>query len=195
MNVVILDNYDSFTFNLAQLIGEISGGCLPTVVRNDKIDLAGLRDLQPDRLIISPGPGSPEKPEYFGVCRQAILELGPTVPILGICLGLLGMVEALGGRVVRAAAPRHGKTSEIHHQGQSVFAGLPSPLAGMRYHSLIADRETLPDCFELTAWTDDGLVMAVQHRQWPIVGLQFHPESIGTPHGKELVAAFLVNTP
>jgi len=195
MNCVILDNYDSFTFNLAQLVGGLNDGIMPTVVRNDKIDLKGLLDLKPDHLIISPGPGRPEKPEYFGVCREAILELGPVVPILGVCLGLLGMVEALGGKVVRAPAPRHGKTSPIHHEGRSVFAGLPSPLPGMRYHSLMAERDSLPECFELTAWTDDGLVMAVRHRAWPMVGLQLHPESIGTPHGNELVAAFLQSTP
>jgi len=191
MKVVILDNYDSFTFNLFQMVAEFCGGIEPLVFRNDAITLDKMRALEPDRIIISPGPGRPENPEYFGVCREVILGLGERVPILGVCLGHIGIVEALGGRIVAAPAPRHGKTTLVLHDGTGVFTGLPEPLEVMRYHSLIADRTALPDSLAITAWTDEGLVMAVRHKKWPMVGLQFHPESIGTPCGPDLVAAFL----
>jgi anthranilate synthase/aminodeoxychorismate synthase-like glutamine amidotransferase len=191
MKVVILDNYDSFTFNLFQMVAELCDGIEPQVFRNDAVSLAEIRDLAPDRIIISPGPGSPEKPEYFGVCRELILELGEQVPILGVCLGHIGIVEAFGGRIVRAPEPRHGKTSLILHDGTGIFTGMSEPLEVMRYHSLIAERESLPECLTTTAWTDEGLVMAVRHKKWPMVGVQFHPESIGTSCGHDLVWAFL----
>ena len=191
MKVVILDNYDSFTYNLFQMVAETCGGLEPAVYRNDAVTIAELRAMEPDRIIISPGPGRPENPAYFGICRQAILDLGERVPILGVCLGHIGIIEALGGKVVPAPAPRHGKTSYILHDGTGLFTGLSEPLEVMRYHSLIGDRDSLPDCLKVTAWTDEGLVMAVHHRKWPLVGVQFHPESIGTECGTDVVAAFL----
>jgi len=191
MKVVILDNYDSFTFNLFQMVAELCDGVEPHVFRNDEVSLDGIRDLAPDRIIISPGPGSPEKPEYFGVCHDVILELGEQVPVLGVCLGHIGIVEAFGGRIVRAPEPRHGKTSLILHDGTGIFTGMSEPLEVMRYHSLIAERESMPGCLTITAWTDEGLVMGVRHNKWPMVGVQFHPESIGTSCGHDLVGAFL----
>ncbi len=146
MKVVILDNYDSFTFNLFQMVAELCGGAEPHVFRNDAITVDEVRDLEPDRIIISPGPGRPENTDYFGICRQVILELGERVPILGVCLGHIGIIEALGGSIVRAPEPRHGKTSYILHDGTGIFTGMPEPLEVMRYHSLIADRESLPTC-------------------------------------------------
>ncbi len=194
MSTIILDNYDSFTFNLYQLVAQLEGGREPLVFRNDAVSYLDLSDLGPERIIISPGPGRPENPDYFGICRKVILRLGPSVPILGVCLGHLGIIEALGGKVVRAPQPRHGKTSPIHHDGTSVFKDLPSPLEAMRYHSLIGEAESLPDCLRKTAWTEDGLVMGVEHREWPLVGVQFHPESIGTALGAEMVGRFIGTT-
>jgi len=187
----ILDNYDSFTFNLYQLVAGLQGRQEPLVFRNDALSALDIGDLGPDRIIISPGPGHPGNPRYFGVCSEVIRHLGPSVPILGVCLGHLGMIETLGGRVVRAPRPRHGKTSLIRHDGTSVFKDLPDPLEVMRYHSLIGKADSLPNCLRATAWTDEGLVMAVEHREWPMVGVQFHPESIGTPRGTELVKTFI----
>jgi anthranilate synthase component 2 len=191
MRTFILDNYDSFTFNLYQQVARLQGGAEPLVFRNDTVSFWDLHDLAPDRLIISPGPGHPANPDYMGICDEVIRKLGPRTPILGVCLGHLALIHAFGGQVVRAPRPRHGKTSPIYHEGKSIFAGLPSPLTAMRYHSLVGRRHDLPDCLEVTAWTEDGLVMAVRHRERPLVGLQFHPESIGTELGDELVQAFL----
>jgi anthranilate synthase/aminodeoxychorismate synthase-like glutamine amidotransferase len=188
-SVVILDNYDSFVFNLYQRIGELCG-VAATVVRNDRISVDGVRALAPTHLVISPGPGNPEDPAAFGVCGAVIRELGPTVPLLGVCLGHQGIGAALGGRVIRAE-PVHGKTSLVHHRGQGVLAGLPSPFRAMRYHSLVLDEAALPDGLEVTARTSDGTVMGVRHRRWPVEGVQFHPESIGTPQGIRLLANFL----
>ena len=201
MSIVILDNYDSFTFNLFQMVAglaagmdsETGGGRLPIVLRNDAVTVEEIRALAPRHILISPGPGSPENPEYFGVCRRVILELGREIPVLGVCLGHLGIAEAFGGRIVRAPEPRHGRSSPIRHAGASLFNNMPDPMEGMRYHSLIADRTTLPDCLQVTAWTDDGLIMGIRHREFPLEGVQFHPESIGTPLGQELVRAFLRN--
>lgn len=178
MTTVILDNYDSFTYNLYQYLGEI--GRRPVVYRNDKISLSELARLRPARVVISPGPGNPENPDRLGVCREAILQLGPSIPMLGVCLGHQGIVAAFGGRIVRAARVMHGKTSAVYHDGGGLFEGLPVPFDAMRYHSLIADAATLPDCLEVTARTEDGVIMAVRHREYPIYGVQFHPESIGT---------------
>jgi anthranilate synthase/aminodeoxychorismate synthase-like glutamine amidotransferase len=193
VSTIILDNYDSFTFNLYQQVARLQGGTEPLVFRNDAISLLDLQDLDPGHIIISPGPGHPENPDYIGICRDVILRMGSIVPIMGVCLGHLSIIEACGGKVVRAAEPRHGKTSDIHHSGASVFAGLPDPFPAMRYHSLEGQRESLPECLEVTAWTQGGQVMAVRHRERPLVGLQFHPESIGTPVGDDLVRAFLEN--
>lgn len=191
--VVIVDNYDSFTFNLFQLIAQLDDGREPLVYRNDALTLDELRALRPWRLVLSPGPAGPERPGYLGVGLPAITALGPEVPILGVCLGHLGIVDALGGRVVRAPEPCHGKTTLVLHDGAGLFLDLPEPLEVMRYHSLVAERDTLPDCLRVTAWTDEGLVMGVRHRQWPLYGVQFHPESIGTRHGPALVARFLTD--
>jgi len=189
MKTVILDNYDSFTFNLYQCLGEIDER--PLVFRNDKITLAELTRLRPDRIVISPGPGTVEDDAYFGVCRAAILELGRTIPILGVCLGHQGIVHAFGGRIVRAREVMHGKTSVIRHAGQGVLHGLPAEFEAMRYHSLIADPAAMPACLEVTATTRDGVIMAVQHRDFPIHGVQFHPESIGTAVGKQILGNFM----
>jgi len=189
MKTVILDNYDSFTFNLYQLLGELDER--PLVFRNDQISVRELEALGPDRVVLSPGPGSPEKDEYFGICKEVILRLGPTVPILGVCLGHQGIVHAFGGRVIRAPAPMHGKTSMIFHPGSAILRGLPRPFQAMRYHSLVGEASTLPRCLVPTAWTADGVLMAVQHRSYPIYGVQFHPESVGTPCGKQLLRNFL----
>jgi anthranilate synthase component 2 len=190
VKVLILDNYDSFTHNLAQLLGEAGG--TPVVVRNDAIDLDGIARMAPDRIVISPGPGTPERERDFGICGPAIDRFGPTLPILGVCLGLQGIVHRLGGRVVRAPVIVHGKASAVRHDGDGLFEGIDNPMQAMRYHSLMAERATLPACLRVTAETvEDGLVMAVAHREWPLRGVQFHPESIGTPQGKTLLANFL----
>jgi anthranilate synthase/aminodeoxychorismate synthase-like glutamine amidotransferase len=189
MKTVILDNYDSFTFNLYQYVGEADER--PLVYRNDKISFDELTSLEPDRIIVSPGPGSPEDPAYFGICKQAILELGPTVPILGVCLGHQGIIHSLGGRVIKAAEVMHGKTSYVYHNGHAMFRGVPRAFEAMRYHSLVGDPTTIPDCLEVTAKTWDDVIMAVRHREYPIYGIQFHPESIGTAVGKQLLRNFL----
>ncbi len=189
MKIVILDNYDSFTYNLYQFIGEIFGKAL--VVRNNEKPFAEFKALEPDRIIISPGPGNPENPAYFGICKQVILELGPITPVLGVCLGHQGIIHAFGGRVVRAPQVMHGKASLVYHNGQGIFKGISSAFEGMRYHSLIGERETLPACLEITATTQDGIIMGVQHKTYPIYGIQVHPESIGTPVGKQILKNFL----
>jgi anthranilate synthase component 2 len=189
MKTIIIDNYDSFTFNLYQYVGELDER--PLVFRNDQISFDELQSHHPDRIIISPGPGRPEDPSYFGISGRVILELGPTVPLLGICLGHQGIIHAFGGRVVRAREVMHGKTSPIVHEGRGVLCDLPSPFEAMRYHSLIGDPGTLPPCLELTARTNEGVIMAVRHREYPIEGIQFHPESVGTAVGKKLLANFL----
>lgn len=189
MKTLIIDNYDSFAFNLYQYLGELDER--PLVRRNDEITLAEVRELAPERIVISPGPGNPEDPAYFGVCRQVILELGPAIPILGVCLGHEGIGAAFGGRVVRAPAPVHGKSSLVRHDGSELFTGLPQPFEAMRYHSLMLDRASLPGCLEVTARTEDGIIMAVRHREHPIFGVQFHPESIGSPLGRRILENFL----
>lgn len=189
MKMVILDNYDSFTYNLYQFIGEIFGKAL--VIRNDEITFEEFQALAPDRIIISPGPGNPENPAYFGICKRVILEMGPTTPILGVCLGHQGIIHAFGGRVVRAPQVMHGKTSLVYHNGRGIFKGISSAFEGMRYHSLIGERESLPVCLEITATTQDGIIMGVQHKTYPIYGIQVHPESIGTPVGKQIIKNFL----
>ena len=190
LRVVLVDNYDSFVYNIYQLVGELTG-VEAKVVRNDALDLAALRATKPSHLILSPGPGNPSDPAYFGRCRELITSLGPEVPTLGVCLGHQGIGAAFGAEVVAASEVMHGKTSTIRHDGRGLFRGLPSPLEVMRYHSLVLDPGRLPSCLEPSAWTEEGTLMALRHREHPIVGLQFHPESIGTPDGAALMANFL----
>lgn len=188
--LLLIDNYDSFVYNIYQLLGEISG-CAATVVRNDQASLAQLCALEPTHIVLSPGPGDPREPSYFGVCHELIRELGPRVPTLGVCLGHQGIGAAFGATVVRAPQVMHGKTSVLEHGGRGLFAGLPSPMRVMRYHSLVLDEASLPACLEVTSRTRGGLMMSVAHRNLPIAGVQFHPESIATEHGAALLRNFL----
>jgi anthranilate synthase/aminodeoxychorismate synthase-like glutamine amidotransferase len=187
MKLLIIDNYDSFTYNLVQLFGEIDDVDL-VVRRNDEISLPETKTLKPDRICISPGPG---RPENAGISSDLVRELGPQIPILGVCLGHQCIAQVFGGRVVRAERLMHGKTSQIHHQGGGVFKNLAEPLEATRYHSLIVRRESVPDSLEITAETEEGEIMGLQHRQFPIHGVQFHPESILTTEGRKLLANFL----
>ncbi len=190
MRVLILDNYDSFVYNLAQYAGEIADEVL--VKRNDTVELNDVRRLNPDRIIISPGPGNPSERRYFGSCEDVLRNLSPEVPTLGVCLGHQGIVSAFGGRIVRAKKLRHGKTSPIKHDGKGVFRGIENPFEATRYHSLVADRRTLPRSLEVTAESlDDHEIMGVRHRQFPIEGVQFHPESILTSPGRRMIETFL----
>jgi len=184
--ILLIDNYDSFVFNLARYFERL--GQPTRVVRNDAIDVAQIETLAPSAIVLSPGPCTPNE---AGVSLPIVRELATRLPILGICLGHQTIGAAFGGRVVRAAEPVHGRTSNVFHSGRSVFAGLANPLVACRYHSLIVDRAALPGCLEITAWTADGTIMALAHRELPIVGLQFHPESILTDCGYDLLAAFL----
>lgn len=188
--ILILDNYDSFTYNLADYVGRFDE---VRVVRNDAVTLDEVRAMRPAGIVISPGPGHPAKPEDFGVCADVIRELGPTIPILGVCLGHEGIVHAYGGKIVHAREILHGKTSPVDHDGTGVFAGMPNPLTAVRYHSLIAETDTLPDELEVSA-TADGEIMAVRHRDHPIEGVQFHPESIGTEDGLRMIRNFIGST-
>ncbi len=184
--VLVIDNYDSFTYNLVQYLGELGEDVM--VRRNDEITLAEIAPLSPVAVVLSPGPGTPSD---AGICRDLLVELGPTIPILGVCLGHQCLGEAFGGTVRRASQVMHGKVSRVTHAEQSVFRGIPSPFAATRYHSLVVDRENLPADLEVTAWTDDGTVMGLRHRQYPLAGVQFHPEAILTEHGHELLENFL----
>jgi para-aminobenzoate synthetase component 2 len=191
--LLVLDNYDSFTFNLVQYLGELADehpiAAEVRVERNDALTLAEIRALAPDAILISPGPGDPDQ---SGVCLEVLRELSPTVPTLGVCLGHQSIAQVFGGRVVRARELMHGKTSPVLHEGQGVFAGLPNPLTATRYHSLIAERDSLPDCLEITAWLEDGTIMGLRHRDHPhLQGVQFHPESVLTQNGHQLLANFL----
>jgi anthranilate synthase component 2 len=188
MKLLLLDNYDSFVYNLAQALRSL--GAQTHVFRNDAITLDQACALRPDAIVISPGPGSPADPRHFGVCGEVIRSLGMRVPLLGVCLGHQGIVHAFGGRVIRAEAV-HGKTSPIAHDGTGVFQGLPQGFAAMRYHSLVADPGSLPACLRVSARGPDGVIMGVAHTHAPLHGVQFHPESIGTPHGPPLLANFL----
>lgn len=184
--VLVIDNYDSFTFNLVQFLGEL--GAELEVRRNDEIDIAGVRSLQPDRIVISPGPCTPKE---AGISVRLVEAMADKVPILGVCLGHQSIAEAFGGKVVRAPYLMHGKTSLVKHDGRTVFEGLPQDFVATRYHSLIVERESLPQSLGVTAWTDDGVVMGIRHREWPVEGVQFHPESILTDQGKVLLGNFL----
>lgn len=191
--IIVIDNYDSFTYNLVQYLGEL-GEEFPfakqiEVYRNDKINLETLRRLKPDGIVISPGPG---RPNDAGVSLEIIKELGPTLPVLGVCLGHQCIGQIFGGRVIAAPVLMHGKTSEIHHTGKGVFQGLEQPFKATRYHSLIVERDTLPDSLEVTAWIEGGMIMGLRHREYPhIQGVQFHPESILTNQGKALLRNFV----
>ena len=187
MKLLVIDNYDSFTYNLVQLFGEMDDVDL-VVKRNDEIPLAEIKNLNPHRICISPGPG---RPENAGISSELIRELGSSTPVLGVCLGHQCIAQVFGGEVVRADKLMHGKTSQIHHQHRGVFKDLAEPLEATRYHSLIVKRESLPNSLEITAETDDGEIMGLQHRQFPIHGVQFHPESILTTEGRKLLANFL----
>lgn len=217
MKVYIIDNYDSFTYNLYQFIGEVltaekNQGNIDNfdvvVKRNDKITLEDIRQYDPDRIIISPGPGSPDDEDYFGISAQVIQTFGPNTPLLGVCLGMQGIVHGFGGKVIKAKLPMHGKVSPITHNEQGLFRDIPNQLEVMRYHSLIGETESFPECLLLTAavgeltvdqFTDiehirqnnNFEIMAVQHKEYPIYGIQFHPESFATEGGKDLIRNFL----
>lgn len=225
MKVLIIDNFDSFTYNLYQYVGEIlqdkvgAGSFVVDVVRNNEISVDEIRNKKCDRIIISPGPGSPDDPAYFGVCGKVITEIGKEIPVLGVCLGMQGIAHFFGGKVVRAKVPMHGKTSIIKHDGKNIFIGLPQGLEVMRYHSLVVDAGSLPEVLEITATVEkgeensklktpadakvmagrqnskidfgDGEIMGLRHREYPIEGIQFHPESFGTEGGKKILENFL----
>jgi anthranilate synthase component 2 len=185
--LLMIDNYDSFTYNLVQYLGELKQDV--RVYRNDQITLAGIEQLDPERIVISPGPCTPNE---AGVSVAVIEHFGGRIPLLGVCLGHQSIGQAYGGRIVRAGKLMHGKTSMIRHDGKGVFAGLPSPFEATRYHSLVIERETLPDCLEVSAWSeDDHEIMGVRHRELAVEGIQFHPESILTQYGHEMLANFL----
>ncbi|NEN95392.1 MAG: aminodeoxychorismate/anthranilate synthase component II [Moorea sp. SIO1F2] len=195
--IIVIDNYDSFTYNLVQYLGEL-GTQLPVaseiqVYRNDKIDLQKIRQLNPDGVVISPGPG---RPEDAGISSAIYSNLVSNIPILGVCLGHQALGQVFGGKIVSAPVLMHGKTSEIHHTGVGVFRELPNPFTATRYHSLVIDRSSCPDVLEITAWVDDGTIMGVRHRNYPhLEGVQFHPESILTCSGKQLLKNFLESLP
>nr|WP_269456920.1 aminodeoxychorismate/anthranilate synthase component II [Sulfurifustis variabilis] len=187
MNMLLMiDNYDSFTYNLVQYLGELGEDV--RVYRNDQIALDDIERLEPARIVISPGPCTPNE---AGISVPVIARLGGRVPILGVCLGHQSIGQAYGGCIVRARELMHGKTSMIHHAAKGVFRGLPSPFEATRYHSLVIERETLPECLEITAWTEDGEIMGVRHKSLAVEGVQFHPESILTQHGHQLLENFL----
>ena len=187
--VLVIDNYDSFTYNLVQELAEL--GAEPTVARNDAWTLEQVRDFAPDGIVISPGPGSPENARDIGISNDVIRELGPQIPLLGVCLGHQCIGYVFGARVVRAPELLHGKTSQIYHRGEGVLDGLPIPFEATRYHSLIVERASLPHDLKVTAETHDEIVMAVRHREYPIEGVQFHPESVLTSEGMRLLRNFL----
>ncbi|HEX2572606.1 MAG TPA: aminodeoxychorismate/anthranilate synthase component II [Polyangia bacterium] len=186
--LLLIDNYDSFTYNLAQYLTEL--GAEVRVVRNDALTIDEIMGLRPTHLVISPGPGTPDE---AGISLAAIRQLAGKLPILGVCLGHQAIGQAFGGRVVRAPRVMHGKTSEVLHEGRGVFRDLPSPLVATRYHSLVVEPETLPACLLVTARTDRGEIMGLEHRELPVFGVQFHPESIMTPDGKRLLGNFLAS--
>ncbi|SYX87048.1 aminodeoxychorismate/anthranilate synthase component II [Paenibacillus alvei] len=184
--ILVIDNYDSFTYNLVQYLGEL--GEQVEVYRNDEIDIEGIEKLQPNHLLLSPGPCTPNE---AGITLDVIAHFKGKIPIFGVCLGHQAIGQAFGGKVVRAQRLMHGKTSPIYHEGQSVFEELPSPFTATRYHSLLVERESLPECLEITASTEEGEIMGLRHREYPIEGVQFHPESIITDHGHQMLRNFL----
>jgi anthranilate synthase/aminodeoxychorismate synthase-like glutamine amidotransferase len=184
--ILVIDNYDSFTYNLVQYLGEL--GVEMEVARNDKITIDEIKDLKPDAIVISPGPCTPYE---AGISIDVIKNFYVSVPILGVCLGHQAIGVAFGGRVIKAPVIMHGKVSEIYHNNSSIFTNLPNPFKATRYHSLIIEKGTLPNCLEVTAWTSDGLIMGVRHKEFPVFGVQFHPESIMTEFGKEILKNFI----
>jgi len=184
--ILVIDNYDSFTYNLVQYLGEL--GEEVAVFRNDALTVEDIEAMAPERIVISPGPCTPNE---AGISLQVVKVFAPRIPMLGVCLGHQAIAQAFGGRIVRASVPMHGKVSEVFHDGKGVFAGLPNPFEATRYHSLVVERESLPECLEVSAKTWDDVVMAIRHREYPCDGVQFHPESILTPHGKDILRNFL----
>lgn len=190
MKTLVIDNYDSFVYNLIQYVGELGGN--PVIYRNDQITLRQVIRLHPERIIISPGPGRPEDKRFFGVCLAILHHVSRKIPTLGVCLGHQGIIYAFGGRIRRAKKLMHGKTSTIRHDGKGVFRGVTNPLKATRYHSLVGDRAMLPPCLKITAESiDDGEIMGVRHLAYPIEGIQFHPESVLTDDGMKILKNFL----
>lgn len=190
MKFLIIDNYDSFVYNIAQYLGELGVEC--DVIRNDKITLKQIKEKNYDAIIISPGPGTPEDKKYFGVCSDVIKDMGSSTPILGVCLGHQGIIDAFGGKVTNAGCVRHGKTSPVNHTNSKLFTDVKNPFRATRYHSLVGDKTIIPDVLEVTATaSDDGEVMAIQHKNYLIQGVQFHPESIMTEDGKKILGNFI----
>jgi anthranilate synthase component 2 len=190
LKFLIIDNYDSFVYNIAQYLGELGVEC--DVIRNDKITLSEIKERNYDAIIISPGPGTPEDKKYFGICSDVIKEIGSQTPILGVCLGHQGIIDAFGGKVTNAGCVRHGKTSPVNHTDSKLFKDVKNPFRATRYHSLVGDKTIIPDVLEVTATaSDDGEVMAVQHKKYLIQGVQFHPESIMTEDGKIILGNFI----
>ena len=184
--ILLLDNYDSFTYNLAQYLGEL--GCQVEVHRNDRISVEQIAQRKPERIVISPGPCTPQE---AGICVELVQRLAGKIPILGVCLGHQAIGAAFGGKIIRAPKLFHGKTSQIRHDGSGVFRGMPNPFTATRYHSLIVERKSLPAELQVTAETDDDIIMGMQHRRFPLMGVQFHPESVLTDSGKQLLKNFL----
>lgn len=184
--ILMIDNYDSFTFNLVQFLGEL--GQELVVKRNDEVTISDIENMKPDFLMISPGPCSPNE---AGISMEVIQYFAGKIPIFGVCLGHQSIAQVFGGEVIRAERLMHGKTSLMHHDGKTIFSDIPNPFTATRYHSLIVKKETLPDCLEVTSWTEEGEIMALRHTTLPIEGVQFHPESIMTSHGKELLQNFI----
>ena len=190
MKVLVIDNYDSFVYNLVQYIGELGGET--TVYRNDQVNLKRLKELKPERIVISPGPGTPEEVRYFGVCTAILQSMSHEVPTLGVCLGHQGIIHAFGGKIVSAQRLMHGKTCAIKHDEKGIFKGVRNPFTATRYHSLAGERCSIPPCLEVTAVAvDDGEIMGVRHTEYPIEGVQFHPESILCEDGKLMIKNFL----
>jgi anthranilate synthase/aminodeoxychorismate synthase-like glutamine amidotransferase len=190
--ILMIDNYDSFTYNLVQYIGQLGGAVV--VHRNDKISLDEIQDLKPDAVVLSPGPCTPKE---AGICIEVIRRFSATIPILGVCLGHQAIGYAFGAEVVRAERIMHGKTSQIINDGRTIFQGLPNPFVAGRYHSLIVEKTSLPDCLEISAETEEGEIMGIRHKEYPVEGIQFHPESVLTPNGKRILKNFLamINPP
>ena len=186
--ILLIDNYDSFTYNLVQHLGSL--GAETIVYRNDKINMERIRELQPEKIIVSPGPCTPNE---AGISNQAIEELGKQIPILGVCLGHQCIGQVYGGKIVKGERPVHGKTSEIHHDGRRIYEGIVNPFTATRYHSLIIEKKSLPECLEISAENEEGVIMGVRHKRYPVEGVQFHPESILTKEGKAILGNFLRN--
>jgi anthranilate synthase component 2 len=190
MNILVIDNYDSFVFNLVQYVGSL--GITPYVYRNDEISIDEAEKLCPDRILISPGPGNPEDIRYFGVCSRILERMSSEIPTLGVCLGHQGIIHFFGGRITKAKRLMHGKTSSIKHDGKGIFKGIENPFIATRYHSLVGEKNSIPDCLEISAESlDDGEIMGVRHIDYPIVGIQFHPESILCRPGMQIIKNFI----